>query len=115
MMNQKPVESSLCVSARLPGTLIETAEDAGRHDAPDKLIGSCFLAHRLPRSDSVLLSGCASFELLQKAAAAGIAAGAAIGAPSGLAIGLAEATGILLVGFLRDRTFNVHARRERLQ
>ncbi len=98
------------------GRLLETAEDVGRHNALDKLVGSRLLAGLLPLSENLLLlSGRASFELLQKAAAAGIAAVASIGAPSSLAIDLAERTGILLIGFLREATFNVYAHPERLQ
>ena len=98
------------------GRLLETAEDVGRHNALDKLVGSRLLAGLLPLSENLLLlSGRASFELLQKAAAAGVAAVASIGAPSSLAIDLAERTGILLVGFLREETFNVYAHGERLQ
>jgi FdhD protein len=97
------------------GALKGIAEDVGRHNAFDKLVGESFLAGRLPLADHiVLLSGRASFELVQKALRAGVAILAAIGAPSSLAVNLANASGLTLVGFLRENHCNIYSNPQRL-
>jgi FdhD protein len=97
------------------GELLGVAEDVGRHNAFDKLVGENLLAGRLPFTHRiVILSGRASFELVQKALRAGVSILAAIGAPSSLAVNLSVASGLTLVGFLRENHCNIYANPQRL-
>ncbi|MGZ5135705.1 MAG: formate dehydrogenase accessory sulfurtransferase FdhD [Flavitalea sp.] len=98
------------------GRLTDVWEDVGRHNALDKLVGNAFLENKLPLSEHILLlSGRASFELVQKAYMAGIKIIAAIGAPSSLSVQLAERHNISLIGFLKDTRLNIYSGFERIR
>jgi FdhD protein len=97
------------------GHLLDIAEDVGRHNAFDKLVGSSLMSGRIPLADHVvILSGRASFELVQKAIRAGLSVLAAIGAPSSLAVNLSAASGLTLIGFLRESHCNIYSHPQRL-
>src|SRR4029077_14538783 len=104
------------VGARRPsGGITSVREHAARHNAVDKVVGYALMNGMLPLGAALMaVSGRISFEIVQKAAAAGVPILAAVSAPSSLAVELAEEVGITLVGFLRNGTFNLYCHPDRI-
>jgi FdhD protein len=97
------------------GSLLGSAEDVGRHNAVDKVLGALLLeGTAIPRGSALMVSGRVSFEIVQKAWLGGVEIVAAISAPTSLAIELAETAGITLLGFVRESSLNIYSHTARI-